>query len=97
MEQLNGFGVEGRRLKLDWDIGLNKKDIKPPRSAGATAESSTAEDSPQPQTAGTTEASSPVEGEVEGSSDPAAVAASEQTAELEGEHVQTVQQPDQST
>ncbi|KAG9295951.1 hypothetical protein G9A89_011803 [Geosiphon pyriformis] len=25
-DKYNGFSVEGRRLKLDWDIGLNKKD-----------------------------------------------------------------------
>ncbi|KAF9170855.1 hypothetical protein BGX20_008422 [Mortierella sp. AD010] len=63
MEKYNGFDVEGRRLKLDWDIGLNKKDIKP-RSAGTTTtENSTAEASPQPQTQTTTEASAPVESE----------------------------------
>ncbi|KAF9971064.1 hypothetical protein BGZ73_006025, partial [Actinomortierella ambigua] len=32
MEKFNGFDVDGRRLKLDWDIGLTKKDIKPPRA-----------------------------------------------------------------
>ncbi|KAG0012106.1 hypothetical protein BGZ80_000198 [Entomortierella chlamydospora] len=62
MEKYNGFDVEGRRLKLDWDIGLNKKDIKP-RSAGTTTENSTAEASPQPQTQTATEASAPVESE----------------------------------
>ncbi|KAF9359949.1 hypothetical protein BGX26_010994 [Mortierella sp. AD094] len=60
MEKYNGFDVEGRRLKLDWDIGLNKKDIKP-RSTGTTTENSTAEASPQPQTQTATEASTPVE------------------------------------
>lgn len=34
MEKYNGFDVEGRRLKIDWDIGLGKKDIKPPRLTG---------------------------------------------------------------
>lgn len=34
MEKCNGFDVEGRRLKIDWDIGLGKKDIKPPRLTG---------------------------------------------------------------
>ncbi|KAG0201252.1 hypothetical protein BGX33_010435 [Mortierella sp. NVP41] len=66
LEKYNGFDVEGRRLKLDWDIGLGKKDIKPPRSStGTTAENSTAETSPQPQTHSTTEASTPAEGEVQ--------------------------------
>jgi len=64
MEKYNGFDVEGRRLKLDWDIGLGKKDIKPPRSTGTTAENSTAETTPQPQTHSTTEASTPAESTV---------------------------------
>ncbi|KAG0014900.1 hypothetical protein BGZ81_000202 [Podila clonocystis] len=34
VERYNGFDVEGRRLKIDWDIGLGKKDIKPPRLTG---------------------------------------------------------------
>ncbi|KAI8340789.1 hypothetical protein BC941DRAFT_418185 [Chlamydoabsidia padenii] len=34
MDNFQGFSVEGRRLKLDWDIGLNKKDTRraPPPS-----------------------------------------------------------------
>ncbi|KAI8363135.1 hypothetical protein B0O80DRAFT_379208 [Mortierella sp. GBAus27b] len=67
LEQYNGFDVQGRRLKLDWDIGLVKKDIKPTRSAGTTtAENSTAETSPQPYTRTATEASTPVDAEHHG-------------------------------
>lgn len=29
-ENYQGFSVEGRRLKLDWDIGLSKKDTRRP-------------------------------------------------------------------
>ncbi|CAO3621732.1 unnamed protein product [Cunninghamella blakesleeana] len=29
-ENFQGFNVEGRRLKLDWDIGLSKKDTRRP-------------------------------------------------------------------
>ncbi|KAG0054598.1 hypothetical protein BGZ83_010895 [Gryganskiella cystojenkinii] len=49
-EQYNGFDVEGRRLKLDWDIGLGKKDIKPARAAATISYQTTAETTPQPQT-----------------------------------------------
>ncbi|KAF9585889.1 hypothetical protein BGW38_000202 [Lunasporangiospora selenospora] len=51
MEKYNGFDVDGRRLKLDWDIGLGKKDIKPTRSSTQTTnttENSTAESTPLP-------------------------------------------------
>jgi hypothetical protein len=84
MEKYNGFDVEGRRLKLDWDIGLGKKDIKPPRSAGATTENSTAETTPQPQTHSTTEASTPAESEVQKSdeSSPVLPAAENESAAL---------------
>jgi RNA recognition motif-containing protein len=75
LEQCNGFDVHGRRLKLDWDIGLVKKDIKPVRSAGTTTENSTAETSPQPQTSTATEASTPVEGEPYGHLDMSAASA----------------------
>ncbi|KAF9428237.1 hypothetical protein BGZ94_002994 [Podila epigama] len=47
MEKYNGFDVEGRRLKIDWDIGLGKKDIKPPRVTGESR--GTAEPSNQEQ------------------------------------------------
>lgn len=47
-EQYNGFDVEGRRLKLDWDIGLGKKDIKPARAAATLSHQNTAESTPQP-------------------------------------------------
>ncbi|KAF9126148.1 hypothetical protein BGW39_006833 [Mortierella sp. 14UC] len=73
MEKYNGFDVEGRRLKLDWDIGLGKKDIKPPRSTGTTTENSTAETSPQPQTHSTAEASTPAESEVQKSDESSSV------------------------
>ncbi|KAI9009941.1 hypothetical protein CLU79DRAFT_486545 [Phycomyces nitens] len=34
-DKFQGFSVEGRRLKLDWDIGLNKKDnYRAPRYGG---------------------------------------------------------------
>lgn len=32
-EKFDGFSVEGRRLRLDWDIGLSKKDEHRPRRA----------------------------------------------------------------
>ncbi|KAK3841337.1 MAG: hypothetical protein J3R72DRAFT_369243 [Linnemannia gamsii] len=82
MEKYNGFDVEGRRLKMDWDIGLGKKDIKPARSTGTTTENSTAETSPQPQTHSTTEASTPAESEVQKSdeSSPALPAAENDSA-----------------
>jgi transformer-2 protein len=25
-DKFDGFSVEGRRLKLDWDVGINKKE-----------------------------------------------------------------------
>jgi len=34
-DKFDGFSVEGRRLKLDWDVGIDKKeDRRPPRPAG---------------------------------------------------------------
>lgn len=106
MEKYNGFDVEGRRLKLDWDIGLGKKDIKPARSTGTTAENSTAETSPQPQTHSTTEASTPAENEVQKSdesspvlpaaeSEPVALvaAATEVATDIAATHLTETQQP----
>ncbi|KAF9901371.1 hypothetical protein EC991_006222 [Linnemannia zychae] len=109
MEKYNGFDVEGRRLKLDWDIGLGKKDIKPPRSTGTTTESSTAATSPQPQTHSTTEASTPAESEVQKSdeSSPVLPAAENETtaapatdadttevaADISAAHLTETQQP----
>ncbi|KAI7820768.1 hypothetical protein BC939DRAFT_217054 [Gamsiella multidivaricata] len=88
MEKYNGFDVEGRRLKLDWDIGLNKKDIKPPRLTGTT-ENNTAETSPQPQTRTITEASTPAEGESKTSSESTAAADSAPMDNAQGAGVQT--------
>ncbi|KAG0292827.1 hypothetical protein BGZ96_003598 [Linnemannia gamsii] len=106
MEKYNGFDVEGRRLKLDWDIGLGKKDIKPARSTETTTENSTAETSPQPQTHSTTEASTPAESEVQKSDEsspvlPAAenesvtsvAAATEVATDIDATHLTETQQP----
>ncbi|KAK3805679.1 MAG: hypothetical protein JOS17DRAFT_781348 [Linnemannia elongata] len=106
MEKYNGFDVEGRRLKLDWDIGLGKKDIKPPRSTGTTTENSTAETTPQPQTHSTTEASTPAESAAHKSDDsspvlPAATesesatatATTEVAADIAATHLTEAQQP----
>ncbi|KAF9545267.1 hypothetical protein EC957_011140 [Mortierella hygrophila] len=110
MEKYNGFDVEGRRLKLDWDIGLGKKDIKPPRSTGTT-ENSTAETTPQPQTHSTTEASTPAESAAQKSdesspvlpvtaveNDSAADAATTEVAtDMSATHLTEAQQPAPST
>ncbi|KAF9993765.1 hypothetical protein BGZ65_010663 [Modicella reniformis] len=96
LEQFNGFDVQGRRLKLDWDIGLVKKDIKPSRSTGTTTENSTAETSPQPYTRTATEASTPVDSEAtHGPLDPSAVAALAATdaTKATGEQIQRNQHP----
>lgn len=34
-DKFDGFSVDGRRLKLDWDVGINKKeDRRTPRQGG---------------------------------------------------------------
>ncbi|KAG0063160.1 hypothetical protein BGZ89_010092 [Linnemannia elongata] len=107
MEKYNGFDVEGRRLKLDWDIGLGKKDIKPPRSTATTTENSTAETTPQPQTHSTTEASTPAESTTQKSDESspvlpttasenesdAAAAATEVATDIAATHLTEAQEP----
>ncbi|KAG0296803.1 hypothetical protein BGZ98_000813 [Dissophora globulifera] len=89
MEQYNGFAVEGRRLKMDWDIGLNKKDIKP-RAVTETTENSTAEASPQSHTVVTTGASTPAHHDTQAPTE-------DVKAVIDGEGVQADSHTDQST
>ncbi|GAB5586368.1 hypothetical protein Unana1_01268 [Umbelopsis nana] len=47
-DKFDGFSVEGRRLKLDWDVGIDKKEDRRPRPTGDREHSRGPADRPSP-------------------------------------------------